>query len=172
MLILIGMLLIGSVAAVWGFSMSFLPERWERLANVMIYADRWTAPTRHRTRLQRFLRIGHQLAGVPICAVGCWFTYIAASAIYRSLSGDSVLTTEPAASGLQRSEIRAGALFFGSMLPLGLIMLVKPAAAIRTLERLWPGARRIEPRNAERGILAIRVLGVVVLIFAGMFFFH
>ena len=73
MLLLLLMLAVGSLAAVWGFVMCFLPSRFERLNNVGFLSD-WTVPPPH---VQRFIRPVQRMAGLIICGGGCWFSYVA-----------------------------------------------------------------------------------------------
>jgi len=85
MLILLGMLLIGLFAAVWGFMMCFLPARWDRLTEALGGpTPRWMYPG--PKYLAPIMKLGSRAAGMVICIVGCWFTYIAASEIYRFLT--------------------------------------------------------------------------------------
>ena len=85
MLILLGMLLIGLLAAVWGFMMCFLPTRWENLTEAIGGpTPRWMYPgPRH---LAPIIKLSSRAAGLVICIAGGWFTYIGASGIRRFLT--------------------------------------------------------------------------------------
>ena len=85
MLILLGILLIGLLAAVWGFMMCFLPTRWENLTEAIGGpTPRWMYPgPRH---LAPIIKLSSRAAGLVICIAGGWFTYIGASGIYRYLT--------------------------------------------------------------------------------------
>ena len=84
MLILLGMLLMGLFAAVWGFMMCFLPARWEKLTETLGGpTPRWMYPG--PKRLAPIIKLGDRAAGMVICIGGGWFIYIAASGIFRLL---------------------------------------------------------------------------------------
>lgn len=84
MLILLGMLLVGLLAGIWGFMMCFLPARWDRLTEAL------GGPTPHwmypgPKGLAPFIKAISRTAGLIICIVGGWFTWAAASQILRLL---------------------------------------------------------------------------------------
>ena len=85
MLILLGMLLIGLFGGLWGFLMCFLPARWVRLTEAIGGpTPRWMYPG--PKRLAPIIKLGNRAAGMIIFIVGGWFTYSAASGIYRYLT--------------------------------------------------------------------------------------
>ena len=85
MLILLGMLLIGLLAAVWGFMMCFLPTRWENLTEAIGGpTPRWMYPgPKH---LAPIIKLTSRAAGIVICVGGCWFAYLAMSGMFHLLS--------------------------------------------------------------------------------------
>jgi hypothetical protein len=85
MLILLGMLLIGLFAGIWGFLMCFFPAQWDRLTEAIGGpTPRWMYPGPRP--LAPIIKLGNRAGGLVICIVGCGFTYIAASEIYRLLA--------------------------------------------------------------------------------------
>jgi hypothetical protein len=85
MLILSMMLLIGLIAATWGFLMCFLPTRWDILTQVLGGpTPRWMYPGPNG--VAPIMRLVTRAAGFVICLGGIWFSYIAASSIYRFLA--------------------------------------------------------------------------------------
>jgi hypothetical protein len=86
MLILIGMLLVGLLAGVWGFMMCFLPVRWDRLTEAIGgFTPSWMYPGPER--IAPIMKFANRAAGFVICAGGCWFAYFAVAGIYRILRG-------------------------------------------------------------------------------------
>ena len=84
MLMLLMMLLMGLLAAVWGFLACFLPARWERLTEAIGGpTPRWMYPGPRS--LAPIMKAVSRAAGMAICIAGCWFSYVAASGIYRFL---------------------------------------------------------------------------------------
>ena len=82
MLILSAMLLLGLLAAAWGFMMCFLPARWDRLTEAIGGPiPRWMYPG--PKGVARIVRLVTCAAGFVICIVGIWFSYSAAFEIYR-----------------------------------------------------------------------------------------
>gem|GEM_PF-6465754 len=84
MLILLGTLLTGLFGGIWGFVMCFLPARWDRLTTAIGGpTPQWMYPG--PKGLAPIIKLGSRAAGMVICVVGCWFTYIAAAGIFRFL---------------------------------------------------------------------------------------
>jgi len=85
MLMLLGMLSIGLLAGIWGFMMCFLPARWDRLTEALGgRTPRWMYPG--PKPVAPIIELGSRAAGMVICIGGGWFTYVAASGIYRVLA--------------------------------------------------------------------------------------
>src|SRR5208282_6668007 len=85
MLILLGMLVIGMLAAGWGFMMCFLPARWDRLTEAIGGSTpRWMYPG--PKSVAPIIRLVSRTAGMVICIGGCLFTCVAALEIYRVLT--------------------------------------------------------------------------------------
>lgn len=82
MLILLMMLLMGLFAGIWGFMMCVLPARWDRLTEALGGpTPRWMYPG--PKPLAPITKLVSRAAGMVICIVGGWFTYVGASGIYR-----------------------------------------------------------------------------------------
>jgi hypothetical protein len=82
MLILLMMLLIGLFAGIWGFVMCFLPTLWDRLTEAIGGpTPQWMYPG--PKRLAPLIKLVSRAAGMVICIGGGWFTYVAATEIFR-----------------------------------------------------------------------------------------
>jgi hypothetical protein len=86
MLLLVMMLLVGLFAAIWGFLACFFPARWHRLVEVLSFGADWTMLSSPPKFLSKTVKLGQQAAGFVIFLTGCWFAYVAASAIYNELT--------------------------------------------------------------------------------------
>ena len=128
MLILIMMLLIGLSAGVWGFMMCFLPARWDRLTGAIGIAGRWAEGGPKRPH--PLIRFGNRVAGLVIFAVGCWFTYVAASQIYLVLTGRVVTHVAPVSGTLPNSPTPALNALSVFVIAAGMLMAVFPAKAV------------------------------------------
>jgi hypothetical protein len=171
MLILVMMLLIGLVAGVWGFLMSFFPARWDRLTEAMSFAGRWTEPS--PKRLHWLISFGNRVAGLVIFAVGCWFAYAAASKIYLVLTGQVVThTAAPVSGALPNSPTPALTALSVFMVAAGILMAVFPARAVAVFERVWPAGRSVTPSAAPKVMLFVRLSGVFFAVLALMSLLH
>lgn len=165
MLILGIMLLMGLLASIWGFMMCFLPARWERLTEAG--ADRWTVP--RPKRLHPIIRLGNRAAGIVICAVGCWFVYVAASKIYAVLTGRAVIhTTTQSTGSLPNSPTTGGNAFALLMIVIGVAMALAPAQTVKAFESVWPAGRSVK-LPAPKAMVLVRVLGAMFALLAFMF---
>ena len=88
---LILVFLMGVFAAVWGFTACFLPKTWNRFTEKISFADRWSdaSPKLQHPLVRLVIRVGQCVGGLSVCAVGCWFAYLAISGIYRQLTGQA-----------------------------------------------------------------------------------
>jgi hypothetical protein len=171
MLILVMMLLIGLCACVWGFMMCFLPAKWDRLTEEISFAGRWTEPSPKRLHL--VMRIGNQIAGLVIFAVGCWFAYVAASKIHLVLSGQAIAHTVPPASGtLTNSPTPILTVFSLLMAIIGAIMVSIPRRVVTVFERVWPTGRSVKSSAISTLTLFVRVLGAALTLLAIMSLVH
>ena len=171
MLILVMMLIIGLFAGAWGFMACFLPARWDRLTEAMSSAGRWTEPRSKRPH--PFIRFINRLAGLPICAVGCWFAYIAASEIYLELTGRATSRTTPPIRGTLPNSPTPGVTALSVfVIVAGILMAIFPAKALAVLERVWPARRSVKPSAAPRVGLVIRLSGLFFAFLALMSLMH
>ncbi len=171
MLILVMMLLIGLFAGVWGFMMCFLPARWDRLTEAMSFAGRWTEPS--PKRLNPLIRLGNRVAGLAILAVGCWFSYVAASEIYLVLTGRATSHTAAPVSGALPNSPTSGMIALSVFMVLaGVLMAVFPAKAVAVFERVWPAGRSVTPSAAPKVMLFVRLCGVFFAFLAVMSLIH
>src|SRR5437763_3897508 len=89
MMILVTMFLLGLFGAIWGFMACFMPAQWDRLTEVVSFADRWSVPSPKRRH--PLMSAGQCAGGLVICVVGCWFAYLGGSGIYRVLAGRALI---------------------------------------------------------------------------------
>jgi len=171
MLILTSMLLIGLLAAAWGFLVCFLPARWDRLNEVISFADTWTVPSPKRSNL--IARLCSRAVGFVIFAAGCWFSYEAGSEMCRVLTRqDSMHPIAPlgASSTALASPVLTTFLVF--MITLGVLMAIFPTKAMKIFERVWPVGRSIRPSAAPKISLFLRFFGGVLAFMAVMSLMH
>ena len=169
------MLLIGGLAAFWGFVACFFPARWDRFTERISFADRWSdaVPRRQHPFARFVLRLGQRVGGLATCAVGCWFAYIAASEIYLVLTRRAVSHLATPASGTLPSTPAIGATALAVfMIVAGILMIVFPAKAIKVFERLWPSGRSVKPSAAPKVMLFVRVVGAFFAFLAIMSLVH
>lgn len=166
MLILFMMLLIGLFAGIWGFTACFLPAQWDRLTEGISFADRWTVPS--AKPIHPIIRLGYRGAGVVICVVGCWFAYVAASGIYRLLTGRAVVHAVTQQGRLHNSPMILGNLLSLFVIVIGAAMAFVPARVVKSLELIWPTRRSIT-LPAPKIMLFVRVLGIIFTLLAIMF---
>ena len=165
------MLLIGLLGGVWGFTMCFLPARWERITEAMSFAGRWTEPSPRRQH--PLIRFGNGVAGLVILAVGCWFTYVAASDIYLVVSGRAVShTTAPVTRTVPTPPTPTLTALSIFVIVAGILMAVFPAKAVAVFERVWPAGRSVTPSAAPKVMLFVRLCGVFFAFLAMMSLIH
>jgi hypothetical protein len=172
--VLILMLLIGLLAAVWGFIACFLPSQWNRLQEKISFADQWSesSPEPQHPLIRVVMRIGQSIGGLAICAVGCWFTYLAASGIYRRLTGQAIVPAAPVSGTLPNTPAPAATALTVFMIVAGVLMAVFPAKAVAVFERVWPVGRRVTPSAAPKVTLIVRLCGVFFAFLAIMSLIH
>lgn len=172
--VLILMLLLGLLAAVWGFMACFLPSQWNQLQEKMSFADQWSesSPKPQHPLIRVGMRIGQFIGGLATCAVGCWFTYLAASGIYRRLTGQAVIHAAPVSGALPNSPAPAATALTVFMIVAGILMAVFPAKAVAVFERVWPAGRTVSPSAAPKVMLAVRLCGVFFAFLALMSLLH
>ena len=165
MLILVLMLLIGIFAAIWGFMACFLPVQWDRLTQKISFAENWSeaSPKRQHPVFRLVMRLGQSAGGLVICAVGCWFAYLAASGIYRVLAGRATTHTAPPVAGaLSNSPTPALNALSAFVIIAGVLMAVFPAKAVAVFEHIWPAGRSVAPSAAPKVMLFVRLSGRVL----------
>lgn len=168
MLILALMLLIGLLAAIWGFLMCFFPAKWERLTETTSFAGRWSVAT--PKRLHPIVKLGNRVSGVAILAVGGWFAYVAASKFYLILAAHAATHEVPAPANGAIPNAPAPFLTALSILIflLGVIMISVPARSVAMFERAWPTGRSVKPLTVTKVKLFVRAFGVVLALLAIM----
>lgn len=170
MLILLLMLVLGLIAAVGGLMGCFFPKQWERVIELISFADRWTVPASNRSRLRPVLRIANRIAVIPIFVVGCWFCYVAVSAIYAILVGHKATQQVAAGRGLlANSPMPVGNVFSFLMMAIGGSMVVVPGIATQVFEKISPSPRSVAPSAARRVHLVVRLAGLALLALAILF---
>lgn len=170
-LLLFLMLLIGGLATFWGFVACFFPARWDRFTERISFADRWAeaAPRRQHPFVRFVLRLGQRMAGFATCAVGCWFVYIAASEMYRALTGRARSHLAPLASETVPQTPATGATALAVFLMVaGILMAVFPAKAVAVFESVWPAGRSVRPSSAPKIMVFVRIAGVFFALLAIM----
>jgi hypothetical protein len=171
MLILVAMLLMGLLAAVWGFLMCFLPNRWERFTESISVADRWTVAS--SKRLHPIVKLGNCIAGMAILAVGCWFTYVAASEMYLVFEkGDAIHPVTTATGGFTHTPLPALTVFSLFIVAVGGLMALFPVKAVRIFNRVWPSERTIRPLALPKIATLVRVFGIALVFMAIMSLIH
>jgi hypothetical protein len=159
------MLLIGLLAAIWGFMMCFLPVQWDKLTETVSLADRWTAP--NSKRLHSIIRLGNRIAGMFILAGGCWFAYEAIAEMYLVLIGrDTPHTVAPAGVALSNSPTPVLTTFSVLMILAGGLMGIFPLKVMAILDRVWPAGRSVRPSSAPRIALYVRLFGALLVLLA------
>jgi hypothetical protein len=175
MVALVMMLLIGLFASVWGFLMCFFPARWDRLTEAMSFAGRWTEPSPERQHplIRLVVRLGECIGGLAVCAVGCWFAYLASSGIYHVLTGRATTHTLPPTSGtLPNTPAPAATALTVFMIVAGILMAVFPGKAMAVFERVWPRGRRVTRTAAPKVMLVVRLCGLFFAFLAAMSLIH
>lgn len=171
MLILTAMLLMGLLAATWGFLICFMPARFSRLMQIASFSDLWTVPSAKRqVPIVGFIvRACNCAAGLVIFAAGIWFTCVAASEIYRVLVGHAVIRSIPRSSGTVASApspvLTAFSVF---MIAVGVLLAIFPGKAIAAANHVWPDGRSITHSAAPRVRLLLRLFGAALAFMAGM----
>jgi hypothetical protein len=170
MLILVAMLLIGSLAAIWGFTMCFLPTQWHKIMGAASFSGRWTEPSAKRSH--PLIRFGNCVAGFVIFAVGSWFAYVAGSEIYLALVRRPVSQVPQAREALPNSSTVPVTVLSVFMLVSGVLIAVFPAKALTVFETVWPVGRSLRPQAAPKAMLFLRVFGGFLVILAMMSLMH
>jgi len=175
MSILVLMLLIGISAGIWGFMACFLPAQWNRLTEKISFADHWSeaSPKRQHPLIRLVMRLGQSAGGLVICAVGCWFAYLAASGIYRVLTGRATIHTAPPVAGALPNTPMPGVTALSVfVIVAGILMAAFPAKALAVFERVWPAGRSVTPSAAPKVMLFVRLCGVFFAFLALMSLLH
>lgn len=175
MSILVLMLLIGILAAIWGFMACFLPVQWGRLTQRISFAEHWSeaSPKRQHPVIRLVMRLGQSAGGLVICAVGCWFAYLAASGIYRVLTGRATTHTAPSVAGaLRNTPTPALNALSAFVIVAGVVMAVFPAKAVAVFEYVWPAGRSVAPSAAPKVMLFVRLCGLFFAFLALMSLLH
>ena len=144
MLILLLVLLMGLFAAVWGFMACFLPSQWNRFSDTISLADRWSEsiPERRHPLIRLVRRLAECIGGLGVCAVGCWFTYLAGSSIYRRLTGQGgiprapISPEAPVSGTLPNTPAPAATALAVFMILAGVLMAIFPEKAVAVFERV------------------------------------
>ncbi len=167
MLLLIGMLLIGLTASVWGFMACFLPSRWEKLTETMSLADRWAEAGPRR--LNPLVRLGNRAAGLVILVVGCLFAYMAASELYLVLTGRATSHATPSRSGVLRNSPMPGLTALSVFVTVaGILIALFPRKALEVFGRVWPAAQSVTQSAAPKVMLFVRLAAVFFALLAIM----
>jgi len=96
-----------------------------------------------------------------ICAVGCWFAYLAASGIYRVLTGRATTHTASSVAGaLPNTPTPALNALSAFVIVAGVVMAVFPAKAVAVFEYVWPVGRSVAPSAAPKVMLFVRLCGL------------
>lgn len=168
MLLLSLMLLLGFAAAVWGFLMCFAPARWTRLTEFADSSNSTQAAGQHPT-VRNVIRVGNCVAGLAIFAVGCWFSYVAASEIYLVFTGKTTLHPY-APRDLHRQGSTPPQLVFLSVFValVGAAMAVSPIHVLRVLDYI-----RFSGHSMERSVtpivrICLRIFGIALIVLATM----
>ena len=167
MLILVGMLLMGLLAAVWGFLMCFLPKRWERLIGAVSVSDRWTVAS--PKRLHRVLKLGNRIAGMAILVAGCYFTYVAASEMYLVFARRAAIhPVTTATGGFSHTPSPVLTVFSLFIVAAGVLMALFPAKAVTIFNHFWPSGRSIKPLAFPKIAMFVRIFGIALAFMAIM----
>jgi len=171
MLLLTCMLVIGLLAAIWGFMACFLPAQWDRLTEKMSFADHWSEAS--PKRLHPIIRFGNRLAGLVIFCGGCWFVYVAISKIYLVLTGRAAMhTAAPTSGALPNSSTPALNALPVFMIVAGIVMIIFPGKAVAVFGRFWPAGRSVKPSAAPKVMLFVRLFGAGLTLLAIMSLIH
>ena len=175
MLILSSMLLLGVLAAVWGFLMCFLPTKWQKLTGWIGSADPsiQVLPKSQNPIIKLIMRIGNSVAGLAICSVGCWFAYFAGSQIYLVLTGRSTIHPISHGRGGLPSSPSPGLTVLAVLVAVaGVLMVVFPGRAIMVFSYIEPSARAVRSSAVPRVTLFVRFFGAALAVLAILSLIH